>query len=80
MSLTTDLQPTKNSKWMVIKSIIGGCPASAPGNLNEDAASTGASVFNYTIPAGINPGEYTIAWSWFNHARFSPYPAICFEY
>ena len=67
VSLTTDLQPTKDSKWMVIKSIIGGCPSSAPGNLNGDPASTAASTFQYTIPEGINPGEYTVAWTWFNH-------------
>jgi hypothetical protein len=67
VSLTTDLQPTKNSKWMVIKSIEGGCPSDAEGNLSGNPSDTGASTFQYTIPEGIAPGEYTIAWTWFNH-------------
>lgn len=66
VSLTTDKQPSKNSKWQVIHSIEGGCPASASGNLNDDAGSTGAAKFDYQIPEGINPGEYTLAWTWFN--------------
>lgn len=66
VSLTTDLQPTKGSKWMVIKSIEGGCPASIAGNFPADANGNMASTFQYTIPDGITPGQYTIAWSWIN--------------
>lgn len=66
VSLTTDLNPTKDSKWMVIKSIEGGCPASVPGNLPADPNGSGASTFQYTIPEGIAPGQYTLAWSWIN--------------
>lgn len=66
IALSTDTQPTKDSKWMVIKSIIGGCPASVPGNLPEDANGSGASTFQYSIPAGIAPGEYALSWTWFN--------------
>ena len=66
VSLTTDLQPTKDSKFMVIKSIEGGCPASVAGNLPADPNGSGASTFQYTIPDGISPGQYTIAWSWVN--------------
>jgi hypothetical protein len=66
VSLTTDLQPTRDSKWMVIKSIEGGCPANVAGNLPEDPSGNGAGQFQYTIPDGISPGEYTIAWTWFN--------------
>ncbi|KAJ4510892.1 hypothetical protein HRR75_005586 [Exophiala dermatitidis] len=66
VSLTTDLKPTKDSKWMVIKSIEGGCPASVPGNLPADPNGTGASTFQYTIPDGIAPGQYTLAWTWHN--------------
>jgi hypothetical protein len=66
VSLTTDLQPTKDSKWMVIKSIEGGCPSGFPGNVGSDPQGTSADTFQYTIPEGIAPGEYTIAWSWMN--------------
>lgn len=66
VALTADLQPTKDSKWMVIKSIGGGCPANVPGNLPEDPNGSGASTFHYTVPDGIAPGDYTIAWTWLN--------------
>ena len=66
VSLTTDLQPTKDTKWMVITSIEGGCPSNVTGNESEDATFTGASTFQYTIPEGVSPGDYTIAWTWFN--------------
>ncbi|KAL9045020.1 MAG: hypothetical protein Q9214_001885 [Letrouitia sp. 1 TL-2023] len=66
IALTKDLEPTKDSQWMVIQSIVGGCPSAAAGNLNDNAASTGASEFPYTIPQGIAAGKYTLAWTWFN--------------
>ncbi|RHZ69603.1 hypothetical protein CDV55_108086 [Aspergillus turcosus] len=66
VSLTTDLQPSKSSKWMVIKSIEGGCPANVDGNMSGGADSPDPFEFNYTIPAGIEPGKYTLAWTWFN--------------
>jgi hypothetical protein len=66
VSLTTDLQPTASSQFMVIHSIQGNCPSNVTGNLDADASGTGAAVFQYTIPAGIAPGQYTIAWSWVN--------------
>lgn len=66
ISLTTDKAPTAKSQWQVIYSIIGGCPAGAPGNLGSDPNSSGASKFEFSIPEGIAPGEYTLAWTWFN--------------
>lgn len=66
VSLTTDLQPTKDTKWMVINSIEGGCPTNTSGNIDGGATGTEAAVFQYTIPEGISPGQYTIAWSWIN--------------
>ena len=66
VSLTTDKEPTKDSKWQVIHSIEGGCPANVDGNLSDDAAGTGADEFQFTIPAAFKPGEYTLAWTWFN--------------
>ncbi|KAL5364253.1 hypothetical protein BJX96DRAFT_157021 [Aspergillus floccosus] len=66
ISLTKDLQPTKDSEWMVIKSFEGGCPANADGNLSGGASMSVPSDLTYTIPEGIEPGKYTLAWTWFN--------------
>ncbi|KAI4184267.1 MAG: hypothetical protein L6R41_004856 [Letrouitia leprolyta] len=66
ISLTKDLKPTKDSKWMVIHSIEGGCPSAAPGNAGGDPNASAADKFQYKIPQGISPGEYTLAWTWFN--------------
>ena len=66
VSLTTDLKPSKDTKWQVIHSIEGGCPANVAGNLPEDPDGHGASTFHFTIPDGIAPGQYTLAWTWFN--------------
>lgn len=66
VSLTKDMEPTKDSKWMVIKSIEGGCPANVDGNLPENPDGSGAATFQYSIPEGIEPGKYTLAWTWFN--------------
>lgn len=59
VSLTTDNPATKNSKWIVIHSIVGGCPA-------RGASGNGADTYDYTIPQGVSPGTYTLAWTWFN--------------
>ncbi|MCJ1427934.1 hypothetical protein MMC29_005841 [Sticta canariensis] len=66
ISLTTDKNPTKDTKWQVIHSIEGDCPSSFDGNQGESASDTGATKFQYTIPEGIKPGEYVLAWTWFN--------------
>ncbi|KAN0080802.1 hypothetical protein V8E54_004006, partial [Elaphomyces granulatus] len=66
VSLTTDPKPSKDTKWQVIHSIMGGCPANVPGNLPENANGNGATTFNYSIPDGITPGQYTLAWTWLN--------------
>ncbi|KAL8949295.1 MAG: hypothetical protein Q9222_004581 [Ikaeria aurantiellina] len=66
ISLTKDLKPTKNSKWMVIHSIEGGCPASAAGNIGNSPDGHDATQFKYSIPSGIAPADYTLAWTWFN--------------
>ncbi|KAI1614750.1 DNA-directed RNA polymerase [Exophiala viscosa] len=80
VSLTTDLQPSKDTQWSVIKSIEGGCPTNFTGNLGDDSngAAVGmASVFNFTIPEGISPGQYTIAWSWVNRVGNREYYMNC---
>ncbi|KAK1467702.1 endoglucanase [Colletotrichum cuscutae] len=60
-ALSADANPTKNSKWMVIHSIEGGCPArNQKGNLegpNEDK-------YPFKIPSSIAPGDYVFAWIW----------------
>ena len=66
VSLTKDLKPTKDSKFFVITSIEGGCPANSAGNLGEDPNGSGASTFQFAIPQGTEPGQYTLAWTWFN--------------
>ncbi|KAF7509116.1 hypothetical protein GJ744_008343 [Endocarpon pusillum] len=65
ISLTKDKVPTKDSKWEVIKSIEGGCPSDAPGNLSNDA-ETPLPEIDYSVPESIAAGEYTLAWTWFN--------------
>jgi hypothetical protein len=65
ISVTTDKEPTKDSKWKVIYSIEGGCPVSAPGNLNEQGPSLSNS-FKFTVPTELPNGVMTTAWTWFN--------------
>jgi len=60
ISLTSDKAPSKTSKWMVIHSIEGGCPAKG------QAGNGAASDYSFSIPAGVAAGEYTLAWTWFN--------------
>lgn len=66
VSLTTDKKPTKDSKWQVIHSIEGNCPDGFDGNLSGNPNDTGSSKFQYSIPDGIAPGDYVLAWTWFN--------------
>lgn len=72
VSLTEDLQPTKDSKWKVIHSIEGGCPFGGEDNLSGDAAGTGATAFKYQIPDSVKPGQYTLAWTWHNKLAGQP--------
>jgi hypothetical protein len=66
ISLTTDLEPTKESKWMVIKSFEGGCPVNTEGNLSGGPTMVIPTSLSFGIPEGIEPGKYTLAWTWFN--------------
>ncbi|KAL1847882.1 hypothetical protein Plec18167_004844 [Paecilomyces lecythidis] len=66
VSLTTDDHPTKDSKWMVIHSIEGGCPIQTAGNLGGGPDSPVPNTFQFSIPEGIDAGNYTLAWTWFN--------------
>ncbi|KAI9731921.1 MAG: hypothetical protein M1834_004372 [Cirrosporium novae-zelandiae] len=68
ISLTTTLNPKPKDdsvKWVVIHSIEGGCPANVPGNLDTSDLSA-LKEFQFSIPEGVSPGKYTLAWTWFN--------------
>ncbi|KAG9501072.1 hypothetical protein J7337_006756 [Fusarium musae] len=68
VSITTDKNPTKDSVWKVIKSIEGGCPSrTATGNLGGNADAPNPDKYDFTIPKELAAGEYTLAWTWFNH-------------
>ncbi|CAO2650620.1 Nn.00g019120.m01.CDS01 [Neocucurbitaria sp. VM-36] len=64
ISVTTDKEPTKDSKWKVIYSIEGGCPAAVGGNLGEKDNADGT--FPFTVPPELPNGEMAMAWTWFN--------------
>jgi len=67
LSLTTDLNPTKDSVWKVIKSYEGGCPAiGVAGNAGDNANAPGPSEYTFEIPNDVPAGNYTFSWSWMN--------------
>ena len=67
ISLTTDLKPTKDSVWKVIKSYEGGCPAAdQAANYAEDPNLALGGDYNFEIPDDVPAGQYTLAWTWFN--------------
>ncbi|EME42943.1 hypothetical protein DOTSEDRAFT_72390 [Dothistroma septosporum NZE10] len=66
LSITTDQQPSKSSKWKVIHSIIGGCPNGAVGNANGSPDYDQNPTFEFSIPKDVPNGKYTLAWTWFN--------------
>ncbi|KAI0129895.1 hypothetical protein BJ170DRAFT_593437 [Xylariales sp. AK1849] len=64
ISLTPGFEPNKQSKFSVIHSIEGGCPAAnQKGNLAEGQSP---DTYEYVIPNGIDEGQYTLSWSWWN--------------
>merc|ERR1711975_168313 len=67
VSVTTDLNPTRDSVWKVIKSIEGACPARGEvGNIGNDANAADPYEYDFTIPEEMPEGEYVLAWTWFN--------------
>ncbi|WAO93972.1 Hypothetical protein NCS54_01153300 [Fusarium falciforme] len=67
VSITTDKNPDKNSVWKVIKSIEGGCPAKGQaGNMGNNPDAEDPYKYDFTIPAELAAGDYTLAWTWFN--------------
>lgn len=59
ISLSKDLEPTVNSEFKVIKSFVGGFPTSRYGN-------SGTDEYTFAVPDGIEAGNYTLAWTWYN--------------
>ncbi|SMY26981.1 unnamed protein product [Zymoseptoria tritici ST99CH_1A5] len=66
VSVTLDKEPTKDSEWKVIHSIIGGCPNNATGNADGSPEYAYSTVFDFSMPKGMPNGQYTLAWTWFN--------------
>ncbi|KAJ4985303.1 hypothetical protein SVAN01_09248 [Stagonosporopsis vannaccii] len=62
LSVTTDTEPTENSKFKVIKSIEGGCPG-VDGTTNE---------YQFELPDSIPNGKATFAWTWFSKMSGAP--------
>ena len=62
LSVTTDTEPTVNSKFKVIKSIEGGCPG-VDGTTNE---------YQFELPDSIPNGKATFAWTWFSKMSGAP--------
>ncbi|KAF2691152.1 lytic polysaccharide monooxygenase [Lentithecium fluviatile CBS 122367] len=56
LAVTTDKNPTKESKFKVIHSIEGGCPGVG-----------GPATFSFPVPEELPNGEAVFAWTWFNH-------------
>jgi len=70
-SITTDPEPTEQSQWKVIQSVVGGCPTgqyegNAPEQPGEPALTKLPGSFPVTMPKGIPDGRYTFAWTWLN--------------
>jgi hypothetical protein len=65
ISVTSDKTPTKDSKWKVIYSIEGGCPANVDGNLDQTGPSYNGT-FPFTVLQDLPNGDMTVAWTWFN--------------
>lgn len=65
-SITTDPEPTKDSQWKVIHSVIGGCVNDFDGNLSGDAKDERNPAIPVTMPKDVPDGRYTFAWTWLN--------------
>ncbi|KZF20152.1 lytic polysaccharide monooxygenase [Xylona heveae TC161] len=68
VSIAYTRNPDKDTKFKVIKSFEGGCPArNVDGNIQGNTPTTPLpDKYNFTIPADLQTGEATIAWTWFN--------------
>ncbi|KAJ2980386.1 hypothetical protein NUW58_g6957 [Xylaria curta] len=65
--MTYDNPPTKDSKWKVIHSIEGGCPAKGTeGNLAENPDAKSPFSYPFKVPSDIPSGKGVIGFTWFN--------------
>ncbi|KAI0898800.1 hypothetical protein F4806DRAFT_506746, partial [Annulohypoxylon nitens] len=53
--------PLKDSRWKVIHSIEGGCPAR---NQKGNIVGPNPNKYAFEIPEGIEPGDYIFSWTW----------------
>jgi len=65
VSITTDKEPTKASKWKVVHSFEGGCPSAVKNNLAEGGPNSDTT-FPFQVPSELPNGQLTMAWTWFN--------------
>jgi hypothetical protein len=65
ISITYDVNPTKDSVWKVIQSYHGACPIFTKGNIGDDANKM-LDPIAVMIPAGLKKGNAVFAWTWFN--------------
>lgn len=65
VSVTTDKEPTKASKWKVVHSFEGGCPSAVKNNLQEGGPNSNTT-FPFQVPSELPNGQLTMAWTWFN--------------
>ncbi|PWW76945.1 Lytic polysaccharide monooxygenase [Tuber magnatum] len=76
MSITYDVNPTKDSKFRVMQSWMGDHPVKAAGNLgpqDRDPQNLGAQFpldsinpLSFKVPSGLPKGKAVVAWTWFN--------------
>lgn len=75
-SITTDAEPTKDSQWKVIHSVMGNCLASILDNYpdpkddqelpRDPLMRQPATRHPVTMPSNLPDGRYTFAWTWLN--------------
>ncbi|ETS82466.1 hypothetical protein PFICI_04342 [Pestalotiopsis fici W106-1] len=67
ISVTTDLKPTRQSKFRVIHSIEGGCPIRNLTAVNYGDSPTVLlpSIYNFTVPPWLPIGPAVMAWTWY---------------
>ena len=65
-SLSKDLEPTKDSEWMVIHSVMGGC-------VGRQSEGYESGTYEFSIPEGIPAGDYSFLFTWYARATGEVY-------